>query len=249
MRIGILTGGGDCPGLNAVIRAVVRKGIGEYGDEIVGFRDGWRGVLEADTVPMDLQAVRGILPRGGTVLGTSRTNPYGVEGGAGPGDGDPGAARHRRTGPDRRRGHPRRRHEARRGRRPRRRRPEDDRQRPGLHRLHVRLRHRRRRGDGGDRPAAHHRRQPPPHARRRGDGPARRLDRAARRAWPAAPTSSSSRRSPFDVDAVVAHCSTASTPATRRSSSSPRAPRPRTAAGARHRGEGRLRARPARRHR
>jgi 6-phosphofructokinase 1 len=81
MRIGILTGGGDCPGLNAVIRAVVRKGIGEYGDEIIGFRDGWRGVLEADTVPMDLQAVRGILPRGGTVLGTSRTNPYAMEGG------------------------------------------------------------------------------------------------------------------------------------------------------------------------
>ena len=54
MRIGILTGGGDCPGLNAVIRAVVRKGIGEHGDEIVGFRDGWRGVLEGDTVPLDL---------------------------------------------------------------------------------------------------------------------------------------------------------------------------------------------------
>src|SRR3712207_1670716 len=81
MRIGILTGGGDCPGLNAVIRAVVRKGIAEHGDEIVGFRDGWRGVLDGDTVPMDLAAVRGILPRGGTVLGTSRTNPYGVEGG------------------------------------------------------------------------------------------------------------------------------------------------------------------------
>src|SRR3712207_3014748 len=76
MRIGILTGGGDCPGLNAVIRAVVRKGIQDYGDEFVGFRDGWRGVLEADTVPMDLKAIRGILPRGGTVLGTSRTNPY-----------------------------------------------------------------------------------------------------------------------------------------------------------------------------
>ena len=82
MRIGILTGGGDCPGLNAVIRAVVRKGIGEYGDEVVGFRDGWRGVLDGDTVSMDLRAVRGILPRGGTVLGTSRTNPYAVEGGA-----------------------------------------------------------------------------------------------------------------------------------------------------------------------
>jgi 6-phosphofructokinase 1 len=81
MRIGILTGGGDCPGLNAVIRAVVRKGIGVHGDEIVGFRDGWHGVLEADTVPMDLAAVRGILPRGGTVLGTSRTNPYAMDGG------------------------------------------------------------------------------------------------------------------------------------------------------------------------
>jgi ATP-dependent phosphofructokinase / diphosphate-dependent phosphofructokinase len=82
MRIGILTGGGDCPGLNAVIRAVVRKGISEHGDEIVGFKDGWRGVLEADTMPMDLAAVRGLLPRGGTVLGTSRTNPYALEGGA-----------------------------------------------------------------------------------------------------------------------------------------------------------------------
>jgi ATP-dependent phosphofructokinase / diphosphate-dependent phosphofructokinase len=81
MRIGILTGGGDCPGLNAVIRAVVRKAVTQHGDEVVGFRDGWRGVLDADTVPMDLHRVRGILPRGGTVLGTSRTNPYAVEGG------------------------------------------------------------------------------------------------------------------------------------------------------------------------
>ena len=81
MRIGILTGGGDCPGLNAVIRADVRKGIQEYGDEFVGFKDGWRGVLEADTVPMDLKAIRGILPRGGTVLGTSRTTPYKTEDG------------------------------------------------------------------------------------------------------------------------------------------------------------------------
>ena len=81
MRIGILTGGGDCPGLNAVIRAVVRKGIGEYGDEIIGFRDGWRGLLQEDAVPLDLAAVRGLLPRGGTVLGTSRTNPYAIEGG------------------------------------------------------------------------------------------------------------------------------------------------------------------------
>ena len=81
MRIGILTGGGDCPGLNAVIRAVVRKGIDVHGDEIVGFRDGWRGVLEVDTMPLDLHAIRGILPRGGTILGTSRTNPYALEGG------------------------------------------------------------------------------------------------------------------------------------------------------------------------
>src|SRR3954453_21764659 len=81
MRIGILTGGGDCPGLNAVIRAVVRKGINEHGDEIVGFKDGWRGVLDADTGPLDTHRVRGILPRGGTILGTSRTNPYAIEGG------------------------------------------------------------------------------------------------------------------------------------------------------------------------
>jgi ATP-dependent phosphofructokinase / diphosphate-dependent phosphofructokinase len=75
MRVGVLTGGGDCPGLNAVIRALVRRGIPEYGYEFLGFRDGWRGPLEGDTVPLDIQAVRGILPRGGTILGSSRTNP------------------------------------------------------------------------------------------------------------------------------------------------------------------------------
>jgi ATP-dependent phosphofructokinase / diphosphate-dependent phosphofructokinase len=75
MRVGVLTGGGDCPGLNAVIRAVVRRGIQEFGLEFVGFRDGWRGPLEADTMPLDVSAVRGILPRGGTILGSSRTNP------------------------------------------------------------------------------------------------------------------------------------------------------------------------------
>jgi 6-phosphofructokinase 1 len=83
MRVGVLTGGGDCPGLNAVIRAVVRRGIQEYGLEFVGFRDGWRGPLEADTVPLDVAAVRGILPRGGTILGSSRTNPYRESGGTG----------------------------------------------------------------------------------------------------------------------------------------------------------------------
>ncbi|MEO3858094.1 ATP-dependent 6-phosphofructokinase [Acrocarpospora sp. B8E8] len=81
MRIGVLTGGGDCPGLNAVIRAVVRKGAGVYGHEFVGFRDGWRGPLEGETMTLDVQAVRGILPRGGTILGSSRTNPIKIEGG------------------------------------------------------------------------------------------------------------------------------------------------------------------------
>jgi phosphofructokinase-like protein len=81
MRVGVLTGGGDCPGLNAVIRAVVRKGVGEYGYEFVGFRDGWRGPIKADTLPLGVAQVRGILPRGGTILGSSRTNPAKIEGG------------------------------------------------------------------------------------------------------------------------------------------------------------------------
>src|ERR1700729_2454301 len=75
MRVGVLTGGGDCPGLNAVIRAVVRKGVQEYGLEFVGFRDGWRGPLEGDTMPLDIQAVRGVLPRSGAILGSSRPHP------------------------------------------------------------------------------------------------------------------------------------------------------------------------------
>jgi 6-phosphofructokinase 1 len=72
----MFTGGGDCPGLNAVIRAVVRSGIDEFGDQLVGFRDGWRGVLESSYIDLDIEATRGILPRGGTILGSSRTNPY-----------------------------------------------------------------------------------------------------------------------------------------------------------------------------
>jgi len=75
MKIGMLTGGGDCPGLNAVIRAVVRKGIFTYGDQFVGFLEGWRGLVEDNVTPLDLEAVGGILPRGGTILRTSRTNP------------------------------------------------------------------------------------------------------------------------------------------------------------------------------
>jgi len=81
MNIGILTGGGDCPGLNAVIRGIVRKGIFHYDDRFLGFLEGWRGVLENHWVPLDLQSVAGILPRGGTILRTSRTNPAKREGG------------------------------------------------------------------------------------------------------------------------------------------------------------------------
>ncbi|MGB9377135.1 MAG: 6-phosphofructokinase [Mycobacteriales bacterium] len=82
MRIGVLTGGGDCPGLNAVIRAVVRKGVGVYGHDFVGFRDGWRGPIDNDVAALGVEQVRGILPRGGTILGSSRTNPYQMDGGA-----------------------------------------------------------------------------------------------------------------------------------------------------------------------
>jgi 6-phosphofructokinase 1 len=81
MRVGVLTGGGDAPGLNAVIRAIVRKGEKTYGDEFTGFADGWRGVLEGMVVPLTSEGTRGILPRGGTILGTSRTNPFKMEGG------------------------------------------------------------------------------------------------------------------------------------------------------------------------
>lgn len=79
LKIGILTGGGDCPGLNSVIRAVVRKALLE-GYEIVGIKNGWKGLVENDTMPLNLGIVSGILPKGGTILGTSRTNPYKKEG-------------------------------------------------------------------------------------------------------------------------------------------------------------------------
>jgi phosphofructokinase-like protein len=80
-HIGLLTGGGDCPGLNAVIRAIVRKGINVQGHDFVGFRYGWAGVLEADTIELTHQSTSGILHRGGTILGTSRTNLSKVENG------------------------------------------------------------------------------------------------------------------------------------------------------------------------
>lgn len=81
MRIGILTGGGDCPGLNAVIRAVVLTGELVHGDDVIGFLDGWKGVLQDDAVDLSTERCRDILPVGGTILGTSRTNPFAVEGG------------------------------------------------------------------------------------------------------------------------------------------------------------------------
>ncbi len=76
MRIGVLTGGGDCPGLNAVIRGIVRMGINNHGHEIIGFRYGWAGLLADEAVELTLESTRGILHRGGTILGSSRTNPF-----------------------------------------------------------------------------------------------------------------------------------------------------------------------------
>lgn len=81
MRVGMLTGGGDCPGLNAVIRAAVRKGILHHKDEFIGFLEGWRGVLDERTMPLDLETTSGILHRGGTILRSSRTNVRKIEGG------------------------------------------------------------------------------------------------------------------------------------------------------------------------
>jgi len=81
MKVGVLSGGGDAPGINAVIRAVVRKGIQNHGYKILGIKDGWAGLLEAQYLPLDLSAASGLLPRGGSILGTSRTNPFKSESG------------------------------------------------------------------------------------------------------------------------------------------------------------------------
>src|ERR1700690_29825 len=81
MRIGVLPGGGDCPGLNAVIRAVVLSAELRHGDEVIGYLDGWKGVLEDECMPLDVPRCRDILALGGTILGTSRTNPFKIEGG------------------------------------------------------------------------------------------------------------------------------------------------------------------------
>jgi len=81
MRVAMLTGGGDCPGLNAVMRAVARKAERSFGDELIGFVDGWLGVIEGRTMPLTVESFRGTLPRGGTILGSSRTNPFTIDGG------------------------------------------------------------------------------------------------------------------------------------------------------------------------
>lgn len=81
MRIGLITGGGDCPGLNAAIRAVVKHGLSEYGHTIIGFKNGWQGVIDGDIYELGREQIRGVLDRGGTVLGTARCHPHSVEGG------------------------------------------------------------------------------------------------------------------------------------------------------------------------
>ncbi|MBD3778721.1 MULTISPECIES: ATP-dependent 6-phosphofructokinase [unclassified Cellulomonas] len=81
MRVGLLTGGGDVPGLNAAIRAVVKRGEGEYGHSIIGFRNGWRGVVDGDIVPLTRNHIRNVLPIGGTLLGTARYHPHASNGG------------------------------------------------------------------------------------------------------------------------------------------------------------------------
>ena len=105
----MLTGGGDCPGLNAVIRAVVRKGEGIYGHQIVGFRHGWRGVIDGEAVELTLASTRGLIHRGGTILGTSRTNPFKTDDGVARVRDTLDARADRRADRHRRRGHARRR--------------------------------------------------------------------------------------------------------------------------------------------
>ncbi len=179
MRIGVLTGGGDCPGLNAAIRAVVHTAAQE-GDEVVGFRDGWRGVIEDDAFPIDPDRCRDIHILGGTILGTSRTNPSAIDGGHRARPGHPLSPVGGRVGRDRRGGHPRRGAPARTARRPGGGCPQDHRQRPLGDRGDVWLRHCGPDRHGGDRSTPDHRGVASPGHRLRGDGPARRLDRRPR---------------------------------------------------------------------
>ena len=177
MKVGMLTGGGDCPGLNAVLRAAVRKAEAHYGDDLVGFRDGWKGVVENLTTELNIERMRGTLPRGGTVLGSSRTNPYKLDGGVDAVRTTLAEQGHRRAHRDRGRGHARCRQPAARRWRRRGGRAEDDRQRPLGDRADLRLQHR---GAGlrrRDRPPAHDRRVARPSDGGGGHGSARRPHR------------------------------------------------------------------------
>ena len=228
MKIGILTSGGDCPGLNAVIRGIVLKGTTTYDLEFVGIRDGWRGVVDGDFFPLTRHEVKGLSKVGGTILGTSRTNPY-----EGPRGGAENIAKtlyghqHRRHHRDRRRGHARRGRSPVEGRHQRHRRPEDDRQRPPRDRLLVRLRHRREHRHRRDGPPAHHRRLAPALHGRRGHGPPRRLDRAARGHGGRCPRHLHPRGADVDRRDHRARHAALTTAVARRSSSSRRASRSR----------------------
>ena len=186
--IGILTGGGDCPGLNAVIRAVTRRSL-DRGYEVIGVLHGWRGMIEGAFRPLDAHSISGILPARRHDPAHLPHEP--VQGRRRARSRPPPPEGARRARGDRRRGHARRRvPTACRGGRTGRRGAEDDRQRPLGDRLHVRVRHRGRDRHRGDRPAAHDRREPRPRDGRRGHGPARRAGSPCTRASPAAPTRS-----------------------------------------------------------
>ena len=224
MKIGILTSGGDCPGLNAVIRGVVLKGTTTYDLEFVGIRDGWRGVVDADFFPLTRHEIKGLSKVGGTILGTSRTNPYeGPRGGAENiaktlyghridgiiaigGEGTLAAAERLDKDGHQRRG-----------------RAEDDRQRPAGDRLLVRLRHRRQHRHRRHGPAAHHRRLAPALHGRRGHGPPRRAGSPCTPAWPRARTRSASPRCRCRSRTSPRSSPGRTIAAGRRSSSSPRA--------------------------
>ena len=187
-RLGILTGGGDCPGLNAVIRAVARRSL-DRGSEVIAVREGWRGLVEGMFEPLGPREISGILPRGGTIIGTSRTNPYKIEGGV-----ERVLANFEEQGLDAlvaiggedTLGVAARLH------------AEHDFPVVGVpktidndlvgDRLHLRLRHRRLHLHRGDRPAAHDGRVAQPRDGRRGDGPPHGLDRRHERDRRAAPT-------------------------------------------------------------
>ena len=211
MKVGLLTGGGDCPGLNAVIRAVVQR-VANGGGTCIGIMEGWRGARQRDSIrELHVSETDGIIARGGTILGSSRTNPFknaarrifpspqrefqGAQGldalVAIGGDDTLGRrlpALHRTRHADRRR-------------------PQDDRQRPDGDRLHLRLRHRHQHRDRGRRPPPHDHREPPAHHGRRDDGPPRRLDRLLLRHLRRPPTTSSCPKSPINLRPLSSRCS------------------------------------------